>query len=78
MQLVEASGIIPDKHQRFYIKIETLRGKNSTEIHRALIGVCGESRVDRSTVSCWASRFRDGRESIDNYSRLGRPKIATD
>ena len=69
MELIEASGTISDKDQWFYIKIETLRGKNPTEIHRGLIDVCGESTVNHSTVSRSASRFRDGRESIDNNSR---------
>ena len=36
MELVEVSGTISDKDQTSYIKIETLRGKNQTEIHRAL------------------------------------------
>ena len=47
--------------QRSYIKIETLRGKNPTEMHNALHEVYGDSIVDRSTVSRWASRFREGR-----------------
>ena len=46
--------------QRSYIKIETLRGKNPTEFHNVLHEVCGDSVVDRSTVSRWASRFREG------------------
>jgi hypothetical protein len=37
--------------QRSYIKIETLRGKNQTEIHNALHEVRGDSVVDRSMVS---------------------------
>ena len=37
--------------QRSYIKIETLRRENATEIHNALHEVCGDSVVDRSTVS---------------------------
>jgi hypothetical protein len=44
-----------------YIKIETLRGKNPTEIHSALREVCGEQTVDRSTVSRSATSFREGR-----------------
>ena len=40
MKLVEASGTISNKYQRFYIKIETLHGKNPTEIHRVLIDPC--------------------------------------
>ena len=36
--------------QRSYINIETLRGKNPTEIHRALSKVCGEFTVDDYVV----------------------------
>ena len=36
MELVEASATISGKDQMSYIKIETLRGKNPKEIHRAL------------------------------------------
>jgi transposase len=64
--------------QRSYIKIETLRGKNPTEIHNALHEVCGDSVVDRNTVSRWASRFREGRVSIQDDPRSGRPLRATD
>jgi len=64
--------------QRSYIKIETLRGKNRTEIHNALHDVCGDSVVDRGTVSRWASRFREGRVRIQDDSRIGRPVTAMD
>jgi len=63
--------------QRLYIKIETLRGKNPTEIHSALREVCGEQTVDCSTVSCWATRFCEGPVTINDH-RPGRPKTATD
>ena len=43
---------------RPYIKIETPRGKNPTEIHGAFIEFCGEFTMDRSTVSRWDSRVR--------------------
>ena len=39
--------------------------------------VCGEQTVDRSTVSCWATRFREGRVTI-NDQRPGRLKKSTD
>ena len=46
-----------------------LRGKTPTEIHNALHEVCGDSVVDRSTVSRWASRFRGKRfNSIEEVS----------
>jgi histone-lysine N-methyltransferase SETMAR len=64
--------------QRSYIKIEKLRRKNPTEIHNALHEVCGDSVVDRSTMSWWASRFRECWLSIQDDPRSGRPVTATD
>lgn len=64
--------------QRSYIKIETLRGKSPTKIHSALHEVCRDSVVDRSTVSRWASCFHEGRVSIQDDPRSGRPVTATD
>jgi hypothetical protein len=43
--------------QRSYTKLEILREKNPTEIHNALHEVCGDSVVDRSTVSIWIRDF---------------------
>ena len=57
--------------QRSYIKIETLHGKNPTEIHGALSDVCGEFTVDHTTISCWSNRFRGGCVSTDNDPRPG-------
>ena len=73
-----ASGIVTVEDQRSYIKIESLRGKTSIEIHSALHEVWGEQTVDRSTVSRWATRFREGRVTINDYPRPGRPKASTD
>ena len=64
--------------QRSYIKIEISRVKNPTEIHNALHEVCGDSVVDSSTVSRWASRFCEGRLSIQDAARRGRPVAAMD
>jgi len=41
-----------------YIKIETLRAKNSAEIRSPLREVCGEETVDSSTVC--------GEETVDS------------
>jgi len=55
--------------QPSYIEIETLQGKNPTKIH----DVCGDSVVDHSMVSQWASCFREGRVSIqDNLRSIGQ------
>jgi hypothetical protein len=72
-----------------YIKTGTLRGKNPTEIHTALrevcgeetvdsSTVCGEETVDSSTVSHWDTRFSEGRVTITDDPRPGRPKTSTD
>lgn len=51
MEPAQFSGIVTVEDQRSYIKIETLRRKNPTEMHSALSEVCSELTVDRSTVS---------------------------
>jgi len=51
------SGTVTVEDQKSYIKIETLCGKNPTEIHSALREVCGKQTVDCSTVSHWATLF---------------------
>ena len=73
MEPAGVSGTLAISDQKSYI-IETLRGKNPTEIHGALSEVRGEFTVDRSTVSRWANRFRGGCVSIDNDPRPGRPR----
>ena len=40
--------------------------------------VCGVEAVDRSTISRWAQRFREGRLSIENDPKSGRPRTSTD
>jgi len=73
-----ASGTVTVEDQRSCTKIETLRGKNPTEIHSVLCNVCGEQTVDRSTFSRWATRFREGRVTINDNQRPGCPKTSTD
>ena len=128
-----ASGTVIVEDQRSYNKIETLGGKNPTEIDsdlREVCGgqtvdrsticgeqtvdrstvcggqtvdrstvcgeqtvdrstvcgeqtadrstVCGKQTVDRGTVSIWATRFREGRVTINDDPRPGRPKTSAD
>jgi len=73
-----ASGTVTFEDQRSYIKTETLRGKNPTEIHSVMREVCGEQTLDHSTVSRWATRFREGRVTINDGPKPGRPKTSTD
>ena len=73
-----ASGTVTIEDQRSYIKTETLRGKNPTEIHSALREVCGEQTVDHSTISHWAACYREGHVSKNDDPRPGRPKTSAD
>ena len=70
------SGQITRSGQRYYIKIESLLGKNPTEIHNNLKEVCVDNVVDHSSVSWWSARFCDGRLSTEDNPRSGRPSTA--
>ncbi|XP_075222652.1 uncharacterized protein LOC142325147 isoform X3 [Lycorma delicatula] len=72
------SSQVTRQDQHSYAKIEILRGKTPTEIHGQLKEVCGNSAVDRSTVSRWAQRLRESCRSVTDDSRTERPKITTE
>jgi transposase len=78
MAAVRVSGTVTNADQRAQIKIGTLRGKTPTEIHSSQVEVCGVETVGRSTISRWAQRFREGRLSIENDLKSGRPRTSTD
>ena len=78
MAAFRISGTVTNDDKRAYIKIETLRGKTPTEVHSSLMEVCGVETVGRSTISRWAQRFREGRLSIENDPKSGRPRTSTD
>jgi len=78
MAAVRVSGTVTNNDQCAYIKIETLRGKTPTEIYSSLMEVCGVETVDRSTISRWAQRFREGGLSIKSDPKSGRPRTSTD
>ena len=44
-----------------------------TEIHANLQKVYGNGALEYATVCKWVCRFNDGRESIENDPRVGRP-----
>ena len=78
MAAVRVSGTVTKDDQCAYIKIETICRKTPTEIHSSLMEVCGVETVDRSTISHWAQCFREGRLSIENDPKSGRPRMPTD
>ena len=78
MACAGASGTVTVEDQRSCVKIEALRGKNPTEIHSDLSEVCGKQTVDRSTVSRWATVFREGHVAINDDPRPVRQRTSTD
>ena len=46
-------------------------------IHNDIVEVCGDQALAYSTVRRWAQLFREGRDSIHNEPRTGKPKSAT-
>ena len=58
---------------RVYSKIQAQLGFPPTEIHADLQKVYGNGALKYATVCKWVRRFNDGRESIENDPRVGRP-----
>ena len=59
--------------QRAYCKIRAQLGFSPTEIHTYLQKVYGNGALKYATVCKWVHCFNDGRESIENDPRVGRP-----
>ena len=59
--------------QRVYCKIRAQLGFLLTEIHADLQKGYGNGALKYATVCKWVCRFNDGRESIENDPRVGRP-----
>ena len=55
-----------------------MRNKQQLEINAALVEACKEEAVNRSTVTRWFQRFRDGDMSIEDKERRGRSVSVTD
>ena len=59
--------------QKVYCKIRAQLGFLPTEIHADLQKVYGNGSLKYATVCKWVRHFNDGRESIENDLRVGRP-----
>ena len=62
---------------RAYIKIRSLLGDTPRNIFNDLSRVYDSEACSESTVKKWSLRFREGRESIKDGPRAGRPITAT-
>ena len=67
------SAVMALEEQRAYIKIRSLLGVTPTDIKVDLDTVYGHSAVSYITITRWCRRFKEGRESIEDDPRPGRP-----
>ena len=58
---------------RFYIKTQYKLGKQATEIFNQLKTIYNDQAPSYATVARWVTLFKNGRESIEDDPRSGRP-----
>lgn len=58
---------------RAVIRYLGLKGLTPKEIHDDMVGTLGEKAPSYTTVKKWASEFKQGRESLEDDPRCGRP-----
>ena len=59
--------------QRTNIKYHVKLGKSGNEIREMLVQVYGDNAMKKTTVYKWVKRFSEGRESVTDEERSGRP-----
>ena len=60
-------------HIRFYIFTRFKLSFNATQIHEEWRGAWGDGYVSYTTVAEWVRRFKQGRTSLEDDPRIGRP-----
>lgn len=63
--------------QRVIVKFLTKLGKSCTEMEKDLLAVYGEEAMKPRTIRKWTERFREGRDSVTDDQRSGRPVTAS-
>jgi hypothetical protein len=58
------------------IRFLNAKQKSPTEIHKEVVEVYGENVISRKQVSVWCNQFREGRTSLLDEERAGRPTTA--
>ena len=64
--------------QRINIKFRVKRCKSFTETQKTVQNAYGEQCLGRTQCYDQFKRFKDGRESVDDDPRSGRPSTSTD
>jgi histone-lysine N-methyltransferase SETMAR len=65
------------KEQRMCIKFCFKLKKTAAETHRMLKEAFGDNAMSQSKTFLWYKRFKDGRTSVDDDERSGRPSTST-
>jgi len=61
------------REQRTNIKFLVKLGKSGNEIREVLVQVCRDNAMKKTAVYKWVKRFTEGRESVTDEERSGRP-----
>ena len=62
---------------RFYIQMRVKLGFDATFIHADFISVLGDRAPSYPTVARWVTRFKEGREELEDDEPIGRPITMT-
>ncbi|GFR79423.1 transposase [Elysia marginata] len=62
------------ENMRFYIFMRCKLGESAKLIHETLQTVCGDCACSYQTVCRWVKEFNEGKESLSDCPRPGRPK----
>ena len=58
-----------------WIKIEVAQGRSIQECFQGLREACGDAALPHRTVARWVKAFREGRDSVQDNPRTGRPHV---
>jgi len=62
-----------ESEQRTNIKLFVKLGKSENEIREMLVQVYGDNAMKKTAVYRWVKRFSEGRETVTDEERSGRP-----
>ena len=64
---------VPELEQRTNIIFIVKLGKSGNEIREMLVQVYGDNAMKKTAVYKWVKRFSEGRESVTDEEKSGRP-----
>ncbi|GBM18035.1 hypothetical protein AVEN_75478-1 [Araneus ventricosus] len=62
---------------RAFVSYEWARGASASDIHRSLQSVYEDDVMSRQSFGRWYSMFSEGRQSVEDENRSGRPSTST-